>query len=93
MASVAATPLTVPGLIVETLSPSDQFGPMMRRVEQFLARGVQMVWLADPEARTVTVCRPGEIPQVLEENETLGGFDLLPGFSCRVAEFFAIPGE
>jgi Uma2 family endonuclease len=93
MASVAATPLTAPSLVVEALSPCDQFDPMMRRINQFLSRGVQLVWLVDPEARTVTVCRSGEIPQVFEETETLSGFDLLPGFSCRVAEFFAIPGE
>lgn len=83
----------LPGVVVEVLSPNDQLGRMMRRINQFLARGVQLVWLVDPEARTVTVCRAGEIPQVLEETETLTGFDLLPGFSCRVAEFFAIPGE
>jgi Uma2 family endonuclease len=93
MASVAATPLTVPCLVVEELSPGDQFGPTMRRIDQYLARGVQMLWLVDPEARTVTVCRLYEIPQVLEETETLAGFDLSPGFSCRVAEFFAIPRE
>jgi Uma2 family endonuclease len=82
-----------PTLAVEVLSPTDRWGTMTRRVTQFQERGVAMVWLIDPEGRTVTVYRMGQLPQVLEGDDELVCEDLLPGFRCRVAEFFCLPGE
>ncbi|MBV9122317.1 MAG: Uma2 family endonuclease [Planctomycetes bacterium] len=82
----------VPQLVVEVLSPSDQTGKVMRRLSQYLKRGVPLVWLVDPEVRIVTVYRPGREHQVVEETEELTGEEVLPGFRCRVAELFALPG-
>lgn len=82
---------TVPALIVEVLSPSDQMAKTNRRISQYLRRGVPRVWLVDPETRTVTVYRPGLIHQVVDETEELKG-DLSPTeFRCRVAELFTLP--
>ena len=52
-----------------------------------------MVWLVDPEGRSVTVYRPGQLPQVVEEDEELTGGDVLPQFRCQVADIFFLPGE
>jgi hypothetical protein len=30
---------------------------------------------------------------VLEASDELTGDDVLPGFACKVAEFFALPGQ
>ena len=65
----------------------------MRRISQFLQKGIPLVWLIDPDARNVTVYRPDKTPVVVEADEELTGFDVLPEFRCRVAEFFAMPGE
>src|SRR5262249_49634335 len=43
-----------PALAVEVLSPNDRWGKVTRRITQFLARGVSVVWLVDPEGRSVT---------------------------------------
>jgi Uma2 family endonuclease len=64
-----------------------------RRVTQFLQRGVILVWLVDPEGRTVTVYRNGQLPQVLEGEDEVVCEDVLPGFRCRIADFFYLPGE
>ncbi len=85
-------PERMPILAVEVLSPNDRHSKLTRRISQFLSKGVAMVWVADPEDRTITVHRPNELPVVFEENEDLTGFDLLPGFTCKVAEFFVVPG-
>jgi Uma2 family endonuclease len=82
-----------PKLVVEVLSPTDRWGKVTRRLAHFLSRGIPLVWLVDPEDRSVTVYRPGQLPQVFEENEELTGFDVLPEFRCRVADFFFLPGE
>jgi Uma2 family endonuclease len=83
----------LPKLAVEVLSPNDYPGKTMRRVTQFLKKGIALVWLVDPEARNITVFRPGQEPVVLEEGDELTGMDVLPDFRCRVADFFAVPGE
>jgi Uma2 family endonuclease len=82
-----------PALAVEVLSPSDKWAKVMRRLAGFLGRGVAVVWLVDPEGRSVTVHRPNQLPQVFEGNDELVGEPELPGFRCRVADFFYLPGE
>jgi Uma2 family endonuclease len=82
-----------PTLAVEVLSPNDCWGAVTRRITQFLQRGVALVWLVDPEGRTVTVCRNGQLPQVLSLEDELACEEVLPGFRCRIADFFYLPGE
>jgi Uma2 family endonuclease len=82
----------LPDLVVEVLSPSDRLGMVMRKVQQYLRAGIAMVWVVDGESRNVTVYRAGREPRVLEENEVLDGEDVLPGFTCAVADLFRLPG-
>jgi Uma2 family endonuclease len=83
----------IPRLVVEVLSPSDQMTKVNRRISQFLKRGVPLVWLVDPEARSVTVYRSGGVFNVVPESGVLTGEDVLPKLRYRVAELFALPGE
>jgi Uma2 family endonuclease len=83
----------IPNLIVEVLSPDDRPSRTNRRIEQYLRRGVPLVWLIDAEDRTVTVFRPDEFHKVLDETDTLSGNGVLPDFSCRVADLFTLPGQ
>jgi Uma2 family endonuclease len=83
----------VPKLVVEVLSPSDQMAKVNRRISQFLKRGVPLVWLVDPETRTVTIYSPGKDLQVLQETDEITGEDVLPKLRFRVADFFALPGQ
>jgi Uma2 family endonuclease len=82
-----------PRLAVEVLSPHDRLGKVMRKITDYLRNGVELVWLIDPDTRNVTVHRPGKEPYVTEEDQELTGDDVLPGFRCRVREFFLLPGE
>jgi Uma2 family endonuclease len=82
-----------PRLAVEVLSPSDRADRITRKIMDYLNNGVDMVWLIDPENRTITVYRPDKGPRLLEENEELTGNDVLPGFRCLVADFFFLPQE
>jgi Uma2 family endonuclease len=83
----------VPALVVEVLSPTDRFSQTLRRVDQYTARGVPLVWVVDPDERAVHVFRPGELRHRLEETDTLTGYDVLPDFSCAVAALFTLPGQ
>jgi Uma2 family endonuclease len=82
-----------PRLVVEVRSPTDREKKIQRRLAEYLRLGVPMVWLVDPEDRFVAVYEPCKIHQVLEDTDELAGGEVLPAFRCRVAEFFARPGQ
>ena len=54
----------------------------------WLSYGSQQVWVEDPERTTVTIYRPGAAPVTLGEDDTLGGGDLMPGFTTPVWRLF-----
>ena len=83
---------TPPVLVVEVLSPDDRWRKVNRKVMQDLRAGVRVVWVVDPETHDVTVHRPGREVEGLGAEDGLTGGDELPGFECRVAEFFASAG-
>jgi Uma2 family endonuclease len=78
-----------PDLAVEVLSPSDRMAEALSKVTMYLQAGVHLVWLVDPDSRTVTVFPPDVAPHTLREGDTLDGGEVLPGFSVTVAEIFA----
>jgi Uma2 family endonuclease len=82
-----------PTLAVEVLSLNDRWGKVTRRISQFLGQGVAVVWVVDPEGRSATVYRPKQLPQVFEGEDELTGEPEMPGFRCRVADLFYMPGE
>jgi Uma2 family endonuclease len=78
-----------PDIAVEILSPNDRPKRVLRKVLFYLNNGVRIVWLVDPEDRTVTVYTPEDLNGIeLHENDTLDGGDVLPGFSSPVSELF-----
>jgi Uma2 family endonuclease len=78
-----------PDLAVEVLSPSDRMVDAMSKITMYLQAGVRLVWLIDPETRTVTVFRQDTAPKSIGEGDTLDGGDVLPGFTVPVSEIFA----
>jgi Uma2 family endonuclease len=75
-----------PDVEVEVLSPSDTSSAMQQKTLDYLEAGARLVWIVDPEARTVTVHRPDGSANVLRGHQALGGEDVLAGFSVEVAE-------
>lgn len=77
-------------LAVEVLSPSDRWSEVMDKILEYLRNGTEEAWVVDPDERTVEVYRTDlQRPVRFDSNSTLTRPDLLPGFSCPVAEFFA----
>jgi len=81
-----------PVLAAEVLSPNDTMGKVRRRVREQLRFGTRVVWVLDPDARNVILYRAGKEDQLVEETEDVTCEDELPGFRCRVADFFKVPG-
>jgi Uma2 family endonuclease len=82
-----------PRIAIEVLSPNDRANTVLRKISDYLRCGVGMVWVIDPEIRTVTVHRPGKAQVQLAASQELSGEDVLPGFRCPIADFFRLPGE
>jgi len=78
-----------PDLVVEVLSPHDPAAEVSQKVTEYLAAGVRLVWVADPEARTVRAYRSSTDVRVFSPSDRLPGDDVLPGFDMPVAELFA----
>jgi Uma2 family endonuclease len=79
---------TIPDLVVEIRSKNDTLAFVQRKVEDYLTAGVRVVWVADPDKRSVTAHRRGQEPQVLSEGDTLTVEEIIPGFKLSVKEIF-----
>lgn len=77
-----------PDLVVEVLSPDDRRKKVHEKIKDYVKNGVKLVWLVDPEVKTVTVYAGSLRGTELDESEMITGGDVLPGFTCKVAEFF-----
>ena len=78
-----------PDFAVEVLSPSDRTGEVDEKIEAWLHAGTRLLWIVDPRLRTVTVYRSLTDITTRVIGETIDGGELLPGFSCRIDEFFS----
>jgi Uma2 family endonuclease len=79
-----------PDLAVEVRSPSQSAREMDTKAEGYLAAGTRLVWIVDPDRRTVTVYRPNRSPEELALEGYLDGYDVLPGFRVAVAAIFDV---
>lgn len=74
--------------MVEVLSPGDSASEIAKKVEEYIGSGVSLVWVVDPERKTVTAHRSPHETTEHRADEMLTAEPVLSGFSCRVSEFF-----
>lgn len=75
-----------PELAVEVLSPGDLASDVLAKVSDWLAAGSQLVWVIDGERRVARVYRPDGSESIVSDEQSLGGENVLPGFTCTVAD-------
>jgi len=81
-------PRTRPDLVAEVISPHEMAEELDEKIADYQSVGVPLIWIIYPNARTVRVIRAdGSSPPPLTDADTLTGETILPGFSCRVADF------
>ena len=78
----------VPDLVVEVVSPNDSLREVNDKALMWLSHGVPLVWVVNPDRRTVDVHREGGEVSTLTDNDSLDGLDVLPGFTCAVRDVF-----
>ena len=87
-ADADAIPREAPRLAVEIRSDSNTWRELRRKAARYLAAGTPMVWLVDPEARSLELHQPDAAPQKLTGDDVIEGGATLPGFRAAVRDFF-----
>jgi Uma2 family endonuclease len=77
-------------LAAEIRSSTDSWACVLERGGIWIAHGVQVVWLVDPEPRRVLTLRPAEAPAESGPGASFTAAPVLPDLVIDVAEFFAI---
>lgn len=71
-------PPLCPDFVVE-LRASDALEDLQLKMQEYIASGIRLGWLVDPETQQVEVYRPEQEVQVLQSPTTLSGETVLPG--------------
>lgn len=77
-----------PELVVEVVGLGKSWRSLVEKAAEYLAMGVDRVWVISPETRRLHILRPDAEPQVLTEKQKVTDPEILPGFSCVVRQFF-----
>jgi len=74
-----------PEFVVELRSESDGFPELQDKMKMWLANGVELAWLIDPQRRVVEVYRAGQAVEVHEDPSSVPGTGVVAGF-CLVMQ-------
>lgn len=85
-----AYPTIVPDLVIEIISAGNTRAEMARKRREYFQAGVRLVWMIDPLRRSVAVFTSVTESTVLQDDQSLGGHDVLPGLTISLAEVFAV---
>jgi Uma2 family endonuclease len=79
-----------PELVVEVLSTFDRWPRVLEKIVNYLDAGVVAVCIVDPEIQTVEVHTANEKVRHLTRSDVLTVPEVLPEFSCNVADLFDV---
>ena len=86
-----------PDLVVEitpalargaSVSPDDRWSEVKKKRRDYFSIHVKLIWVIDPDNRTMSVYRSLTDVRELTETDTLTAEDLLPGFTLPVQQLF-----
>ncbi len=86
-------PDLVPDFVVEVVSSGNTAAEMERKLQEYFAAGVRLVWYVYPEQRTVHVYTNLHDLRILHEADRLDGGSVLPGFQLPIQQWFARAGR
>lgn len=69
-----------PDFVVEIRSERDALPILQAKMQEYIANGVRLGWLINPQDKQVEVYRAGQAVQILNSPKILAGEDLLPDF-------------
>jgi Uma2 family endonuclease len=77
-----------PDFVIELKSPSDALADVQAKMDEYIASGVRLGWLINPETRQVDIYRPNIAIEILENPAAVSGEPELPGFVLDLREIW-----
>ena len=77
-----------PALCVEVTSPNDVISDLDVKIGEYFRAGVDLVWIVNPQTRTVRTEQPDGTAHVYRDDDTLTGGPVLPKLSLPLAKLF-----
>lgn len=75
-----------PDFVVELRSSSDTLASLQDKMAEYMANGVRLGVLIDRKQRQVHVYRPEQVPEILDNPESVSCEPEMPGFELRLAK-------
>jgi len=80
-------PPIAPDFVLELRSPTDTLKSLQEKMQEYMASGVRLAWLFNPQDQQVEIYRQGQAVEVRSLPIELSGEAVLPGFVLRVDRF------
>lgn len=77
-----------PDLAVEILSPGNTKQEMIEKRRDYFTAGTRLVWIVDAKKKSVSVYRTIDDCRVIQEDGSVEGEEVLPGFALSIKEWF-----
>lgn len=77
-------PPICPDFVIELRSKSDRLKPLQEKMLEYLASGLRLGWLINPQQRQVEIYRPNQTAEIVGIPTSLSGEDVLPGLSFKL---------
>ena len=78
-----------PEFVVEMRSENDRLSMLQEKMQLWIANGVELAWLIDPQRKVVEVYRPGEEPEVHEQPTSMQGSGPVAGFELMLERIWS----
>lgn len=78
-------PPICPDFVIELRSRTDRLKPLQAKMQEYLASGLRLGWLIDPQEQRVEIYRLGQPVEGVSYPAMLSGEDVLPGFSLQLS--------
>ena len=86
-------PAIAPDLAVEVLSKGNTQAEMERKLDDYFAAGVTLVWFIDSASQSAAVYEDRNACQMLSLSDSLTGGNVLPGFELPLRQLFEKAGR
>ncbi|MBD2654778.1 Uma2 family endonuclease [Synechocystis sp. FACHB-383] len=80
-------PPLCPDFVLELRSRTDRLDELQAKMEEYLASGLRLGWLINPQDQTVEIYRPKNPVEIKTLPTILNGENVLPEFSLQIARF------
>ncbi len=77
-------PPICPDFVIELRSKSDRLEPLQSKMREYLASGLKLGWLINPQQQQVEIYRPNQPMEIINLPAELSGEKVLPGFSLSL---------